>query len=73
MIEALRYKLICFGVPVDGTTELCCDNKSVMNNSSISTSVLNQRHNYICHHKVSAPYDAGALHVEWLPGEFNPP
>ena len=32
MIEALRYKLRCFGIPVEGPAEIFCDNMSVVNN-----------------------------------------
>ena len=45
MIEALRYKLRCFRIPVEGPAEVFCDNMSVVNNSSIPTSDLNKRHN----------------------------
>ena len=45
MIEALRYKLRCFVIPVEGPAEVFCDNMSVVKNSSIPTSVLNKRHN----------------------------
>ena len=44
-IQALRYKLIFFGIPVEGPAEVFCDNMSVVKNSSIPTSVLNKRHN----------------------------
>ena len=37
IIEAIWYKLRFLGVPVDGTTELFCDKKSVVKNSSIPT------------------------------------
>ncbi len=52
MIEALRYKLRCFGIPIDGPAEVFCDNKSVVTNSSVPASVLNKRHNPICFHRV---------------------
>ena len=35
MVDTLRYKLRRFGVPVDGLTEVFCDNKSDVNNLSI--------------------------------------
>ena len=38
MIEYLRYKLRCFGIIVEGPAEVFCDNMSVVNNWSISTS-----------------------------------
>jgi len=37
MVEALRYKLRCFGVPVEGPTDVLCDNQSVVTNSSVPT------------------------------------
>ena len=40
MVEALWYKLIYFGVPVGGSAEVFFENNSVVNNSSIPTSVL---------------------------------
>ena len=50
MVEVLRYKLRCFGIPVEGPAEVFCDNMSVVKNSSIPTSALNKRHNLICYH-----------------------
>ena len=46
IVEALRYKLRCFGVPIEGACDVLCDNKSVVTNSSVPTFVLNKRHNY---------------------------
>jgi hypothetical protein len=41
LIEALRYKLRMFGVPVEGPSNVYdCDNKSVVTNASVPTSVL---------------------------------
>ncbi|GFH49008.1 pol protein [Chaetoceros tenuissimus] len=45
MVEALRYKLRCFGVPIDGPTEVLCDNRSGVTNSSVPASTLNKHHN----------------------------
>ena len=44
--EAMRYKLRCFVIPVEGPAKVFCDNISVVKNSSITTSLLNKRHNY---------------------------
>ena len=73
MIEALRYKLICFGIPVEGPAEVFFDNMSVVNNSSITKSDLNKRHNAICYHMVREAQAAGILQVGWIAGEFNLP
>ena len=50
MVEALRYKLRTFSATLEGPEEVYCDNKSVVVNSSVPASVLNKRHNDICHH-----------------------
>lgn len=71
MIEALRYKIRCFGVPIDGPAEIFCDNKSVVNNASVPASVLNKRHNAICYHRVREAQAADIIRVGWIPGEFN--
>ena len=70
-IEALRYKLRTFGVPIDGPADVLCDNKSVVTNSSVPSSVLNKRHNAICYHKVREAQAAGTLRVGWIDGKFN--
>ena len=71
MIESLRYKLRMFGVNVEGPTSIFCDNKSVVTNSSIPTSMLNKKHNSICYHKVRETHAEGATRVGWILGEYN--
>ena len=61
MIESLRYKLRCVGIPVEGPAEVFFDNMSVVNNSSIPTSVLNKRNNYIYYHMVRESQYAGII------------
>jgi len=71
MVEGLRYKLRCFGVSVEGPTDVLCDNRSVVTNSSLPTSVLNKRHNAICYHRVREAQAAGIIRVGWIEGEKN--
>ena len=71
MVEALRYKLRCFGIPVEAPAEVLCDNMSVVKNLSIPISVLNKRHNFICYHSAREAQAAGILRVGWIPGEFD--
>jgi hypothetical protein len=71
MIEALRYKLRMFGVPIDGATDVFCDNKSVATNASVPSSVLNKKHNSICYHRVREAQAAGTVRVGWIEGEYN--
>ena len=70
MIEALRYKLRYFGIPVEGPAEVFCNKISLVNNSIIITSASNKMQNYICHHRVREAQAAGILRVGWIPGEF---
>ena len=63
--------LRCFGIPVEGTSEVFCNNMSVVNNSSIPTSALKKRHDSICYHRVMEAQAAGILRVGWIPGEFD--
>ena len=71
MVEALRYKLRCFGVPIDGPTEVLCDNKSVVTNSSVPASTLNKRHNAICYHRVREAQACSMIKVLWIEGKYN--
>ena len=71
MIEELRYKLICFGILVEGPAEVFCDNMSVVKNSSILTSVFKNRQNYICYHRLKEAQAQGIIRVGWIPGKFN--
>ena len=71
MVEGLRYKLKCFGVPLDGPADVYCDNKSVVTNSSVPASTLNKRHNAICYHKVREAQAAGTIRVGWIEGTHN--
>ena len=68
-VESLRYKLRCFGVQMDGTASIFCDNKSLVTNASMPTSMLNNHHNAMCYHQVRESQAAGKICVRWVPGE----
>ena len=40
IIDALRYKLRMFGIPIGGLTTIWCDNQSVVHNSTTAASAL---------------------------------
>ena len=42
LVEALRYKTRCLGKILDGPSNIFCDNKSVVTNVSVPTSILHQ-------------------------------
>ena len=72
LVEAMRYKITCFGLWMDSPDSIFCDNKLVVNNTSVPTSILNKRHNAICYDQVRESQSAGKIRVRWIPGEINP-
>ena len=50
-VESLRYKLRMFGVPLEGPTNMFCDNEAVFKNASIPDSTLKKKHTSICYHR----------------------
>jgi hypothetical protein len=52
LIEGLRYKLRMFGIPIDGPTNVYCDNQGVVTNASKPESTLKKKHNSIAYHQV---------------------
>jgi hypothetical protein len=63
MVEALRYKLRMFGIPIDGSTDVLCDNQSVVTSSSVPESTLSKKHNSICYHRVREACAAGTIRI----------
>ena len=62
-IEALRYKLRMFGVPLEGPTNIFCDNESVFKNASIPDSTLKKKHTSICYHRSREAVAAGTVQI----------
>ena len=50
-VESLQYKLRMFGVPLEGPTNVFCDNKAVFKNASQPDSTLKKKHMLICYHR----------------------
>ena len=70
-VEALRYKLRMFGIPIDGPADIFCDNQSVVKAASSPSSTLTKKHNAICYHKVRESAAAGTIRVAKEDGETN--
>ena len=49
-VESLQYKLRMFGVPLEGPTNMFCDNEAVFKNTSMPDSTLKKKHTSICYH-----------------------
>ena len=62
-IEALRYKLRMFGIPVEGPTSVFCDNESVFKNTTIPESTLKKKHTSICYHRAREAVAAKTMRV----------
>ena len=66
IIEALRYKLRMFGIPISGPCDVFCDNQSAVRSTLVPTSILNKKHNFIACHRVreaAAPLMLHASHA----------
>ena len=63
MISALRIKLKCFGIPIDGPANVHCDNNGVVQNMSIPESTLLKKHNAVNFHIVRESVAARILRV----------
>jgi hypothetical protein len=63
MIEALRYKLRMFGVPIEGPTNIFCDNGVVCANATRPKSTLTKKHHNIAYHRSREAVAAGTVRV----------
>eukprot|EP00980_Cylindrotheca_fusiformis_P001039 scaffold282_cov121-Cylindrotheca_fusiformis.AAC.1 len=72
-IQALRYKLRMFGVPImdDGPAHVFCDNEAVVKNCSRIESVLNKKHSSIAYHMARWCVAAKVATVAWIDGKEN--
>jgi hypothetical protein len=63
LIESLRYKLRMFGIPVEGPTNVFCDNEAVCKNTTKPESVLSKKHHSISYHRGREAVAAGTIRV----------
>ena len=71
LIAALRYKLRMFGVPIDGSTEIFCDNEAVYKNASTPESQLRKKHHSISYHMSREAEVSGACRMAKEDTETN--
>ena len=71
LVTALRYKLRMFGVPVDGPTDMFCDNEAVYKNSSTPESVLRKKHHSVAYHKCREAVASGICRIAKEDTETN--
>jgi len=70
-IEALRYKLRMFGVPIDGPAAVICDNEGVVKNTTAPESTLKKKHTAICYHRCREAVAAGTISVAQCASKQN--
>ena len=63
LIEALRYKLRMFGIPVDGATNIFCDKIAVYKYTSLPESTLKKKHHAIAYRRCREAVAAETVHV----------
>ena len=63
LVEALRYKLRMFGAPIEGGTNIYCDNEAVYKNCSIPESTLRNKHHSIAYHRKREAVAAGTCRI----------
>jgi hypothetical protein len=71
LIEALRYKLRMFGIPIEGQTNVYCDINSVVTNTQVPESTLRHKHNSIPYHHVREAAAANTIRVTKESHESN--
>jgi hypothetical protein len=71
MLESLCYKLRMFGIPLEGSANVFCDNQSVVINASIPLSTLKKKQNAIAYHKGREAIAAGIIRVAKVDGDKN--
>ena len=71
LVEGSRYKLQMMGVPINGSTNVYCDNESVVKNVTRLRSPYKKNHNRVAYHKVMEAIAAKAIRVTKEPGGTN--
>lgn len=71
LIQALRYKLRMMGVPIDGPTDVFCDNDAVVKNTTMPESSLKKKHQAIAFHRVREAAAAGMIRIAKEDTETN--
>ena len=66
-----RYKLRMMGIPIQGPSQVLCDNKSVVLNTMLPSSTLRTKHNAIAYHRVREAVAAQIVRIRHIDGKEN--
>ena len=70
-VQSVRYMLRCLGVKVSYASLICGDNLGVIQNSTISDSLLKKKHVAIAYHRTREAAAAGMIHPIKINSEHN--
>ena len=68
---ATKRMLSSIGIPVEGPVQIYCDNKAVVDNSSIPGSSLKKKHTVLAFHKTREAIATGDVMVAHIGGTLN--
>ncbi len=71
-MDALRYKLCMFGIPLSSPTNVFCDNEVVILNATHAESTLQRKHTSIAYHQCCKDQVAGYVQIGFEEGRINP-
>jgi hypothetical protein len=71
MVISLRYKLRMFGVPLEGPTDMYCDNQAVVLNCTTPESQLKKKHHSVAYHFNRQAVATGTIRIAHESGETN--
>jgi hypothetical protein len=71
MVTSLRYKLRMFGVPLEGPTDMYCDNQAVVLNCMTPESQLKKQHHSVAYHFNRQAVATGNIRIAHELGETN--
>lgn len=63
MIEAIRYKLRIFGVPLDGPASVFFNNEALYQDTTVPKSTLSKKHHSIAYHCCRETSAAGIAQI----------
>ena len=61
MIQGLQYKLCMMCIPIDGPTNIFCDNEAVVRNSTMPESTFKKKYVAICYHCLQEACASGMI------------
>ena len=59
------------GIPIQGPTNVYCDNEAVVSNSSLAESTLKKKHLSVSYHKTRECYAKGAVRIGYKSTDSN--